>query len=184
MADDSLLGDVGVRYARALLDLAAEQGTVEAVEKDLADLKSALAASADLRTLVASPKFDAEAKGAGLSAVAAKFGACETTRKFLGLVAANRRANALPTIIEAFERLAAARKGLVAAKVTTATPLTPAQAKSLSATLAASLGREPRIETVVDPAILGGIKVRVGSRLYDASLKTKLDSLKFALKRA
>ena len=184
MADDSHLGDVGARYARALLELAAEQNSLAAVESDLATLKAALAESADLRSLLNSPKFDAAAKSAGLGAVATRLGACETTHKFLGLLAANRRTAALGVIIEAFERLAAARKGLVAAKVTTATPLTPAQARSLSATLAATLGREPQIETVVDPAILGGIKVRVGSRLYDASLKTKLDSLKSALKRA
>jgi F-type H+-transporting ATPase subunit delta len=184
MADDSLPGNVEARYARALLDLAAEQGTLEAVEADMAAWKSALKDSADLRTLIASPKFDAETKGRGLAAVAARAGGSETTRKFLGVVAANGRANLLANIIELFERLAAARKGLVAAKVTTAAPLTKAQAKSLSASLAATLGREPQIETVVDPTILGGIKVRVGSRLYDASLKTKLDSLKFALKRA
>jgi F-type H+-transporting ATPase subunit delta len=184
MADDSLVGNVVARYARALLDLAAEQGVLEAVEADLAALKAALKESADLRTLVASPRFDAEGKGKGLAAVAGRFGACETTSKFLGVLAANGRASLLPSVIDAFERLAAERKGLVAAKVTTAAPLTAAQAKSLSATLAATIGREPQIETVVDPAILGGIKVRVGSRLYDASLKTKLDSLKFALKRA
>ena len=184
MADDSHLGDVGARYARALLELAAEQNSLTAVEADLAALKAVLAESADLRKLIASPKFDGAAKAAGLVAVAARLGAHETTTKFLGLLAANGRTAALGAIIEAFERLAAARKGLVAAKVTTAAPLTKAQAKSLSATLAATLGREPQIETVVDPAILGGIKVRVGSRLYDASLKTKLDSLKFALQRA
>jgi F-type H+-transporting ATPase subunit delta len=175
---------VGARYARALLDLAAETGALPAVEADVAALKAMLAASADLRTLVASPKFTLEEKSAGLAAVAARAGTCGTTRKFLGLLTANRRAAALPTVIETFERLAAARKGLVAAKVTTAAPLTPAQAKSLAAALANAIGREPQIETVVDPAILGGVKVRVGSRLYDASLKTKLDSLKFALKRA
>jgi F-type H+-transporting ATPase subunit delta len=184
LADDSLLGDVGARYARALLDLAAETGVLAAVEADIASLKAMLAASADLRTLVVSPKFTAEEKGAGLAAVAARAGVCETTAKFLGLLAANRRTAALGAVIAAFERLAAARRGLVAAKVTTAAPLTEAQAKSLAAALATAIGRDPQIETIVDPAILGGVKVRVGSRLYDASLKTKLDSLKFALKRA
>jgi len=184
LADDSQLGDVGARYARALLDLAAETGVLPAVEADIASLKAMLAGSADLRTLVTSPKFTAEEKGAGLGAVAARAGVCETTRKFLGLLAANRRAAALSAVITAFERLAAARRGLVAAKVTTAAPLTEAQAKSLAAALATAIGRDPQIETIVDPSILGGVKVRVGSRLYDASLKTKLDSLKFALKRA
>jgi F-type H+-transporting ATPase subunit delta len=186
VANDSASSEVGARYARALLDLAVETGVLAAVEADIAGLKAMVAESADLRTLIASPKFDAEAKAKAkaLQAVAARAGASETTKKFLGLLAVNRRANALPAVIEAFQRLAAARRGLTLAKVTTAAPLTKTQAKDLSAALAAALGGDPQIETAVDPAILGGLKVRVGSRLYDASLKTKLDSLKFALKRA
>ncbi|MGH7022324.1 MAG: F0F1 ATP synthase subunit delta [Caulobacteraceae bacterium] len=184
MADNNQASDVGARYARALLDLAAETDVLEAVDADLTALKSMLKASADLRALLASPRFDHEAKGAGLAAIAERAGFNDTTRKFLGLLAANRRASALLAVIEAFERQLAARRGLVAARVTTAAPLTKAQAASLAAGLAQVLGREPQIETVVDPAILGGLKVRVGSRLYDASLKTRLDSLKFALKRA
>jgi F-type H+-transporting ATPase subunit delta len=175
---------VGARYARALLDLAVETGALAAVEADLAGLKAMLAESADLRTLIASPKFDAEDKAKAMNAVAARAGANETTLKFLGLLAHNRRAAALPAVIDAFQRLATARRGLVLAKVTTAVELTKAQAKDLAGALRTALGGDPVIETAVDPAILGGLKVRVGSRLYDASLKTKLDSLKFALKRA
>jgi F-type H+-transporting ATPase subunit delta len=184
VASDSQSGEVGARYARALLDLAVETGALATVEADLASLKAMLAGSADLRTLVASPRFDAEAKARALNALAARAGASETTRKFLGLLSANRRASALPAIIDAFERLAAARRGVVLAKVTTAIALTKAQAKGLAGALRTALGGDPQVETLVDPAILGGLKVRVGSRLYDASLKTKLDSLKFALKRA
>lgn len=184
LADDSNTGDVGARYARALLDLAVDSGVVEAVEKDLAALKVMLGGSSDLRTLIASPKFTAEEKAKGLIAVADRAGACDTTRRFLGVLTANRRAGALAAAIAAFERLAAERRGLVAAEVVTAAPLTKDQAKALAETLAHAIGREPRIDTRIDPAILGGLKVRVGSRLYDASLKTKLDSLKFALKRA
>lgn len=184
MADKTLSSDVGARYARALLDLALETGVLEAVEADLVSLKSMLVASADLRSLTVSPKFTAEQKGAGLTAVASRAGFSATTGKFLGLLAANRRSGALVAVIDAFQRLAAARRGRTAATVTTAVPLTAAQAKAVAAALAAAIGREPEIETVVDPTIFGGLKVRVGSRLYDASLKTKLDSLKFALKRA
>jgi F-type H+-transporting ATPase subunit delta len=184
VADDSQSGGVGARYARALLDLAVEIGALAAVESDLASMKAMLAESADLRTLIASPKFDAVDKAKALNAVAARAGACETTGKFLGFLSANRRASALPAIIAAFERLAAARRGVVLAKVTTAIALTKAQAKDLASALRTALGGDPQVETAVDPAILGGLKVRVGSRLYDASLKTKLDSLKFALKRA
>ena len=140
--------------------------------------------SADLRTLIGSPAFDAAEKGAGLAAIAEAAGFSATTKKFLGLVAANRRANVLPGMIAAFEKLAAEDRGAVAAEVVTAMPLTDAQAKALAAALRTALGKDPEIETRVDPAILGGLKVRVGSRLYDASLKSRLDSLKFALKRA
>ena len=184
MADDSQQADVGLRYAQALFELAKAQGDAAVVEADLKSLKAMRADSADLRTLIASPAFDAEEKGKGLAAIAEAAGFAATTKKFLGLVAANRRANALPGMIAAYEKLAAEDRGAVSAEVVTAMPLTEAQAKALAASLRTALGKDPEIETRVDPAILGGLKVRVGSRLYDASLKSRLDSLKFALKRA
>ena len=184
MADDSSATDVGVRYAQALFELAKGQGEVPAVEADLKSLKAMRAESADLRALIASPTFDAETKGRCLVAVAEAAGFNLTTKKFLGLVAANRRADALPAMIACYERLAAADRGAISAEVITAMPLSAAQAKALAASLRTALGQDPEIETRVDPAILGGLKVRVGSRLYDASLKSRLDSLKFALKRA
>jgi F-type H+-transporting ATPase subunit delta len=184
VADDSQQADVGLRYAQALFELAKAQGDTAVVEADLKSLKAMRADSADLRTLIASPAFDADEKGKGLAAVAEAAGFAATTKKFLGLVAANRRANALPGMIAAYEKLAAEDRGAVSAEVVTAMPLTDAQVKALAASLRTALGKDPEIETRVDPAILGGLKVRVGSRLYDASLKSRLDSLKFALKRA
>lgn len=184
MADDPNQADVGLRYAQALFELAKAQGDASVVEADLKSLKAMRADSADLRTLIASPAFDAEEKGKGLAAIADAAGFAATTKKFLGLVAANRRASALPGMIAAFEKLAADDRGAISAEVVTAMPLTAAQARSLAAALRTALGKDPEIETRVDPAILGGLKVRVGSRLFDASLKSRLDSLKFALKRA
>jgi F-type H+-transporting ATPase subunit delta len=184
VADDSSATDVGDRYGRALFDLAVETGELNAVEADLKSLKGILGGSADLRALLTSPRFSAEDKARGLAAVAERAGFGGITRRFLGLLAANRRTAALGSVITAFARLAAARRGAVSAQVTTAIPLTPAQTEGLLAALRTALGKDPQIETRVDPAILGGVKVRVGSRLYDASLKSKLDSLKFALKRA
>jgi F-type H+-transporting ATPase subunit delta len=184
VADDSQQADVGLRYAQALFELAKAQGDTAVVEADLKSLKAMRADSVDLRTLIASPAFDADEKGKGLAAVAEAAGFALTTKKFLGLVAANRRASALPGMIAAFEKLAAEDRGAVSAEVVTAMPLTDAQVKALAASLRTALGKDPEIETRVDPAILGGLKVRVGSRLYDASLKSRLDSLKFALKRA
>ncbi|MFL5297353.1 MAG: F0F1 ATP synthase subunit delta [Phenylobacterium sp.] len=184
MADDSKASNVGERYAQALFDLAVEQNAVAAVEADLKSLKTALAESRDLHVLVASPKFGAEAKGAALTAIAQKAQFNATTVKFLGLLAANGRASLLPSVITSFQTMAAKARGAVSAQVTTALPLSAAQSKGLAAALRQALGKDPEIETRVDPAILGGIKVQVGSRLFDASLKSRLDSLKFALKRA
>ena len=184
MADDSIATDAGQRYAQALFDLAVELKALAPIEADLKALKAAIGESADLRRLLDNPGFTAEDKAKGLGAIAdaAKFNA--TTKKFLGLLAANRRASHLPSVISAFEKLSAEHRGVVSADVVTAIPLSDAQAKGVAAALRTALGKDPEISTRVDPSILGGIKVRVGSRLFDASLKSKLDSLKFALKRA
>ena len=184
MADDFKQTDVGARYAQALFDLALETKALPAVEADVVALKAALVESAELRRVLASPVFPAEAKAKVLTALAAKaeFGA--VTAKFLGVIAANRRADALPAAIASFQRLAAAYRGVVAAEVTSAVKLSAAQLKAVKASLQTAIGKAPEITAKVDPAILGGLKVRVGSRLFDASLRSKLDSLKFALKRA
>ena len=184
MADDSNAANVGARYAQALFDLANDEKQVAAIEADLNSLKKALAESRELRVLIASPTFSSEDKAKGLVGVGTSGKFNMTTLKFLGLLASNGRAAALPQVIAGFEKLSAAARGAVSAEVTTAVPLTAAQAKGVQAALRQSLGKDPEITTRVDPALLGGIKVKVGSRLFDASLKSKLDSLKFALKRA
>lgn len=184
VAEDLRAADVGARYAQALFDLAKETKAVAKVEADLRSLRGMRAESADLRRLFDSPTFDAETKGKVLAALADKAKFTPTTRKFLGLISANGRTAALDSATRAFLALAADERGVVSAEVTTAVALTAAQAKGLKAALAASLGKDPEIETRVDPSILGGMKVRVGSRLFDASLRSKLDSLRFALKRA
>jgi F-type H+-transporting ATPase subunit delta len=175
---------VAGRYARALFDLAQDQGATAQVEADLISLKQAITESRDLRILLESPAFSSEDKAKGLAAIANTAEFQPTTRKFLGLLAANGRASALGAVIDGFAKLAADARGEVQAQVTTAVPLTPAQSQGVAQALRQALGKDPKIETHVDPAILGGIKVRVGSRLFDASLRSKLDSLKFALKRA
>lgn len=184
MADDSKTSNVGDRYAQALFDLATEEKTVAAVAADLQSLKKMSAESQDFRVLLASPAFSAEDKGKALAALAAKGKFHATTQKFLGLLAANGRVSALPAVIAGFEALAAKARGAVAAQVVTALPLTAAQTKGVAQALRTALGADPEITTRVDPTLLGGIKVQVGSRLFDASLRSKLDSLKFALKRA
>ena len=184
MADDSQTSNVGGRYAQAFFDLATEEKSVAKVEADLKSLKKMRSESKDFQTLLASPAFSAADKGKALLALADKAKLSPTTRKFLGLLAANGRSAALGDVIVAFEALSAKARGAVSAQVTTAVALTAAQSKGVAAALRTALGRGPEIETRVDPSLLGGIKVRVGSRLFDASLRSKLDSLKFALKRA
>lgn len=184
MADDFRTTEVGERYAQALFDLADETGVLDAVRADLKSLRGAWAESADLRRLATSPVIAAEDQGKGLIAIAdkAKFNA--VTKNFLGLLAQNGRARDLTGVIAGFEALYAKKTGVVAAEVVSAQMLTAAQLKTIQTTLRASLGKDPELTARVDPAILGGLKVKVGSKLFDASLKTKLDQMKFALKRA
>jgi F-type H+-transporting ATPase subunit delta len=184
VADDSKAGEVGARYALALFDLAKDEKQIPAVEADLKDLKAMIAESGDLRAFLASPLYDSDAKSRTLLALAERASLSALTKKFLGFLAAQRRSAALPAVIARFQVLAAEFRGVVQAEVTTAIALDANQTRGLASALRLALGKDPEIETRVDPAILGGIKVKVGSRLYDASLKTKLDSLKFSLKRA
>ncbi len=184
MADDSKTTDVGARYAQALFDLAKDGDSITAIEADLKTLKAMLAQSADLRRLLPSPIFKSDVKGKVLSALADAGAFNATTKKFLGFLSQNQRVAALASIITSFEQLSAAHRGVVTADVVTAVKMTAAQTKAVASALQKALGKAPEIETRIDPSILGGIKVRVGSRLFDASLRSKLDSLKFALKRA
>lgn len=184
MADDYRTTEVGERYAQALFDLADETGVLDAVRADLASLRAAWNDSADLRRLATSPVIAAGDQQKGLVAIAdaAKFD--RVTRNFLGLLGQNGRARDLPGVIAGFEALYAKKTGVVAAEVVSAQALSAAQMRSIQSALRASLGKDPDMTARVDPSILGGLKVKVGSKLFDASLKTRLDQMKFALKRA
>ena len=170
------------RYATALFDLAIEAKSLDAVAASLATLKAALAESADLKTLTTSPMVTRGAAAAGVKGVAESLKLDSLTANFLGVLAANRRLSALPAIIRDFNALAAARRGEITAQVTAAHKLSAAQQKALAARLKAGLGRDVALDITVDPAILGGLVVRIGSRMIDSSLKTRLDALGQALK--
>lgn len=184
MADEFRTTEVGERYAQALFDLADETGALEAVRADLKSLRAAWGESADLRRLATSPVIAADDQHKGLVAIADKAKFNKTTRNFLGLLAQNGRARDLTAVIAGFEALYAKKTGIVAAEVVTAQALSAAQMKSIQSALRGALGKDPELTARVDPAILGGLKVKVGSKLFDASLKTRLDQMKFALKRA
>ena len=176
--------ETGLRYARALFDLAQDQKSLDKVQADMTKLKALLVESAELRNFVSSLVYASDVKLNGLKAVTAKLKLNVLTLKLFGVMAANRRLDQLFPLINAFDRLYAEKLGIVSAEVTSAVALSQPQMDDLKKALDKSLGSKADITTRVDPAILGGLKVRVGSRLFDASLKTKLDSLKFALKRA
>jgi F-type H+-transporting ATPase subunit delta len=170
------------RYATALFDLAVDGKSLDAVTTSLATLKDALAGSADLQALTTSPMVDRKAAAAGIAGVASALKLDKLTTSFLGVLAHNRRLGTLPAIIRDFNALAAARRGEINARVTAAHPLTATQQKALAAKLKAGLGRDVALDITIDPAILGGLIVRVGSRMIDSSLKTRLDALGQALK--
>lgn len=170
------------RYATALFELAMEKRSVEAVARDLAALKAQLAQSADFRRLVKAPVFSAEEQRLGMDAVLRRMEAAPLTLKFVLTLANKRRLFVLLDIIRAFEDLLGRRRGEIDAEVTAARPLSDLETVELKQVLKAKLGREARLTTKVDPALLGGLVVRVGSRMIDSSLRTKLQSLRSAMR--
>lgn len=170
------------RYATALFDLARDDKAIEAVSASLGKVRAALADSADFEALISSPSLGRDAAKAGVLAVAESLGLDQTSRNFLGVVAANRRLAALPAIISAFEALAAHHRGETTAEVTSAVALSDNQVAALKDKLKAGLGRDVAVDLKIDPAILGGLVVKVGSRMIDSSIATKLNSLAYAMK--
>lgn len=170
------------RYATALFELARETDAIDAVGGDLDRFEVMLSESGDLERLVRSPVFTADQQAQALGAVldAAEFSG--TTAKFLRLISQNRRLFAVRDMIRAYRALVSQHKGEVTAEVTSATALTDAQSEALGEAIKSSLGQDVQIVTSVDETLLGGLVVKVGSRMIDNSLKTKLDNLKIAMK--
>ena len=170
------------RYAKAVLELAEDGNSLKTVEKNLKSLQSMIASDANLARMISSPIHSPDDKAAALGAICAKAKFHKTTAQFAGLVAKNHRAAELPQIISAFEARLAKKRGTSSALVTSAQKLTAAQLTSIKTNLKKSLGKDVVVETKVDPDLLGGFVVKIGSRLYDSSLKTKLEGLKLAMK--
>ncbi|MBD3728817.1 MAG: F0F1 ATP synthase subunit delta [Sphingomonadales bacterium] len=170
------------RYASALFDLASEGGVVTAVESDLEKLGQALAESPDFKALTTNPEVSRKAAMAAIEGVAGVLGLAELTRKFLGVLAENRRLSALPGMIRAFAAIAAAQRGEVTAEVSSAHALTDAQLAQLKDKLTAREGRTVKLTTKVDPELLGGLVVTIGSKRIDGSIRTRLNSLAQAMK--
>ncbi len=176
------ISGVAWRYARALSDLAAEQGVEEAISADMEALAGALEESRDFAVFVASPLFNAEQQGAVLDALASKMKLHELTARFLRVLAENRRLALLGEVIAAWRQLQARARGETKVEAITAEALSAAQRKKLAAALKKVLSREVDIDNTVDPDIIGGLVLRIGSRMIDASVKQRLNALKGALK--
>jgi F-type H+-transporting ATPase subunit delta len=176
------ISGVAERYAVSLFELALETGSADKVGADLDRFQALLDESEDLRRLVASPVFSAEEQRKAIGAVAAKAGVSGTVANFLQVIARNRRLFALPGMIRAYRAMAAEHRGEITAEVTSAHALTAAQEDELKSALKGVTGKTVTIAVTVDPSILGGLIVKVGSRQIDTSLRTKLSTLKLALK--
>lgn len=180
--NSSLISGAAQRYAGSLFDLALEANSIALVEKDLGRFEALLNGSDELKRLIASPVFSTEEQVKAISAIADKAGIKGLVGNFLRVVAGNRRLFVLPGMIAAFRQIAAEHRGEVSADVTAAHALTAAQQNELKATLKGVAGKDVTINVTVDPSILGGLIVKMGSRQIDTSLRTKLSSLKLALK--
>lgn len=179
-------GDTGVaaRYALALFELADGQRKLDQVANDLKSIDSMLKESNDLRRLIGNPVVSRAESGRAMASLVERIGADELTRKFIGLVAANRRLFALPGMIKAFLAELAERRGEVTAEVVSATKLSDSQSQALEASLRNALGGKVALSVDVDPSLIGGLVVKVGSRMVDSSLKTQLQKMRIAMKGA
>jgi F-type H+-transporting ATPase subunit delta len=178
----SLESGVAERYANALFELALESGALESVDADLKRFAGLIDESDDLRRLVRSPVFPADEQLRAISAVLDKAEIGGLAGNLIRLAAKNRRLFAVPDMITAYGRLLARHRGEVSAVVTSAEPLSETHISELKAAIKASLGKDVTLDTRVDASLIGGLIVRVGSRMIDGSLKTKLNSLKLAMK--
>jgi F-type H+-transporting ATPase subunit delta len=170
------------RYATALFDLADERKALDQVAGDLKQLRAMVNGSSELRRLLRSPVLSRAEQAKAVGALAAAAGLSELCRNFLGLVARNRRLFAVPGMIEAFLDILAKRRGEVTAQVTAAQELTAAQRAALDEQLRRTVGAKVTVDVRIDPSLLGGMVVRVGSRMVDASLRTKLQRMQLAMK--
>ena len=178
----SISSGIAVRYATAVFGLAKDDDAVPALEADVDALDAALAESADLRELISSPLYTREAQAQAIAAIGETMGLSGLTRNTLAVMAQKRRLFALPQMMRTLREMISTEKGEVVAEVTSATALTPAQARDLSDTLKARVGKEVKLKASVDESLIGGLVVRLGSTMIDTSVRAKLAALKNIMK--
>ena len=178
----SISTSIAGRYATALFELARESAGLPALEADVAALQATLAISADLRAVIASPVYSRDEQGRAIAAIAAKMGLSGLFTNTLGLMAGNRRLFALPQLLAVLRERIATEKGEVTADVTAAQALTKAQADQLAQSLSASFGKKVQLNVAVDESLIGGLVVKVGSKMIDTSIRAKLAALQNIMK--
>ena len=181
-SEEHTVSGVAGRYATALFELGLEEKALEQIETDLGRFGEALDASDDLQRLVKSPMFSTEEQDRALGAILDELKIEGLTKNFLLLVSKNRRLFATPDMIRAYRAMLAEHRGEMSATVTAASKLTNTQATALKQALKAGLGKDVMLDQLVDPSLIGGLMIKVGSRMIDTSIRTKLNSLKHAMK--
>ncbi|NRB20251.1 MAG: F0F1 ATP synthase subunit delta [Rhodobacteraceae bacterium] len=178
----SISAGIAARYATAIFEIAEENKALSGLETSINDLDAALADSADLRNLINSPLISRDEQGGAITAIAAKMGLDPMISNALALMAENRRLFVLPALIVALRSQLAESRGEVTADVTSAKALTKTQSEKLAKTLTARVGKKVTINATVDESIIGGLVVKVGSKMIDSSIRSKLDSLQNVMK--
>jgi F-type H+-transporting ATPase subunit delta len=178
----SISAGIAARYASAVFEIAKEGNGLTALEGDTDALDAALKTSADLRDLIASPVYSRDVQASAIAAIAAKMGLSVTVRNTLALMARNRRLFVLPQLVARLRDMIADEKGEVTADVTAAQALTKAEADKLAATLKKTFGKTVKLNASVDESLIGGLIVKVGSKMIDTSIRAKLASLQNAMK--
>ena len=178
----SISTGIAARYATAVYDLAKDENAVKTLEGDIDTLSTAIAESADFNALIHSPVYSRDAQRGAIVAIAEKAGLSTLMKNTLALMAEKRRLFVVPQLIAALREIIAADKGELTADVTSATPLNDAQKKELAKTLKARMGKDVTINASVDESLIGGLIVKVGSKMIDTSIRSKLASLQNAMK--
>ena len=178
----SISSGIAERYATAVFEIVRENNAMDKLEANLEALSGALSQSADLRALITSPVYSRDEQGAAITAVARKMDLLPMVQNVLGLMAQKRRLFVVPAMVARLREMIAEAKGEITAEVTSAKALTATQEKKLAETLKASVGQDVKIKATVDESLLGGLVVKVGSKMIDTSIRSKLNSLQNAMK--
>lgn len=183
-AETSVMSGIAGRYGAAMFELAREAKALDAVAADLDRLRDLVAANADLGRLVRSPAIGRDDQGRAMAAVMEKLETSDLVRRLVGVLARNRRLSALAGVAQVFRAMLARERGETTAELISAAPLPAAQVQSIKTALTRAVGRDVALLGRVEPELIGGVVVRMGSRMYDASLKGKLDRLRVVMKGA